>query len=196
VTSADLVAALVDIEGHPWAEWGKNRKPITQHQLARLLKPLSIITQKVGPGKTGRVGGYVLAQFEEAFERYLGPKGDSDSDSRTECDEIRTSDDSDSDGTDPGSPSRKCKKPNNDGLPSDRPSRKAENGKANTSADSEPCAPRNSEPAPDPAELCAYCNHPGGNAVAFGDGQSIRLHRECEQPWIECRMAEEGIWRA
>jgi uncharacterized protein DUF3631 len=196
VTSADLVAALLDIEGHPWAEWGKNRKPITQHQLARLLKPLSIITQKVGSGKTGRVGGYVLAQFEEAFERYLGPKGDSDSDSRTECDEIRTSDDSDSDGTDPGSPSRKCKKPNNDGLPSDRPSRKAENGKANTSADSEPCAPRNSEPAPDPAELCAYCNHPGGNAVAFGDGQSIRLHRECEQPWIECRMAEEGIWRA
>jgi hypothetical protein len=32
--------------------------------------------------------------------------------------------------------------------------------------------------------------------VAFGDGRSIRLHRECEGPWIENRMAEEGIWRA
>jgi hypothetical protein len=32
--------------------------------------------------------------------------------------------------------------------------------------------------------------------VAFGDGDSIRLHGECEDPWMENRMAEEGIWRA
>jgi hypothetical protein len=30
----------------------------------------------------------------------------------------------------------------------------------------------------------------------LSDGSSIRLHRECEAPWIENRMAEEGIWRA
>ena len=47
--SADLVEALVKIEGHPWAEMGKARKPLTQNQLARRLRPLGI-----APGKLGR----------------------------------------------------------------------------------------------------------------------------------------------
>jgi Protein of unknown function (DUF3631) len=79
------------------------------------------------------------------------------------------------------SPSRKCKNPNNDGLPSECPSRKGGNGDARASEDAEPCA---------------QCGRPGGNEVAFGDGQSIRLHRECEELWIEERMAQEGISRA
>jgi putative DNA primase/helicase len=39
--SADLVAALVAIEGHPWAEWKAGRS-ITQNGLARMLKPFGI----------------------------------------------------------------------------------------------------------------------------------------------------------
>jgi hypothetical protein len=199
ISSADLVADLIEIDGHPWAEWGKNQKPLTQHQLARLLRPLrklGITTKKIGP-KGERVSGYVRADFEEAFARYLRPVGDSDSDTRTQCDEIRTSDDSDSDTSDPRCPSRKCKKPNNDGLVSECPSRKGGNGDARAAAASEPCAGRSPESASDPTELCAQCGRPGGNAVAFGDGSgAIRLHRECEDPWIENRMAQEGIWRA
>src|SRR5262247_3649439 len=42
IASADLVKALVAIEGRPWAEMGKDGKPLTPHQLARMLKPLAI----------------------------------------------------------------------------------------------------------------------------------------------------------
>ncbi len=40
--SADLVNSLVAIQGRPWADYGKNDKPLTQNQLARLLKPVAI----------------------------------------------------------------------------------------------------------------------------------------------------------
>jgi Protein of unknown function (DUF3631) len=196
IPSATLVGFLVDLEGHPWAEYGKNRKPLTQHQLARLLKPLGIASQKVETDDGGRLNGYVYAAFAEAFERYLGPEGDSRSDTRTPGDEIRTSGDSRSDSAESVSPTWKCKKPNNDGLESECPSRKGENGKARESAAAEPCAARNPEPAPDPTEPCAYCGCPGGNLVAFGDGGLTRLHRHCEDPWIERRMAEQGVWCA
>jgi putative DNA primase/helicase len=41
MTSADLVAALVADPERPWATWGKRDKPLTQNQLARLLRPHS-----------------------------------------------------------------------------------------------------------------------------------------------------------
>jgi hypothetical protein len=45
--------------------------------------------------------------------------------------------------------------------------------------------------------ICAHCGRPGGNQVAFGDEIGpVWLHRECEAPWIERRMGEEGILRA
>jgi hypothetical protein len=45
--------------------------------------------------------------------------------------------------------------------------------------------------------ICAQCGRPGGNEVAFGDEiGSVWLHRQCEAPWIERRMGEEGILRA
>jgi hypothetical protein len=36
IPSADLVKALVAIEGRSWAEMGKARKPMTQNMLARI----------------------------------------------------------------------------------------------------------------------------------------------------------------
>jgi hypothetical protein len=65
ISSADLVKALVALEGRPWAEMGKNGKPLTQNRLARMLKPLGIAPDRIDP-KT-RVRGYKLSQFEEAF---------------------------------------------------------------------------------------------------------------------------------
>jgi hypothetical protein len=49
MSSADLVKGLVAIEGRPWAELGKSRKPLTQNGLARMLKPLAIGPDKIGP---------------------------------------------------------------------------------------------------------------------------------------------------
>src|SRR5262245_14134 len=69
ISSADMVKALVAIEGRPWAERGKNGKrgnPLTQTKLAQMLKPLAIASDHIGS-----VRGYKLWQFEEAFSRYL-----------------------------------------------------------------------------------------------------------------------------
>jgi len=73
IASADLVKALVAIEGRPWAEMDKSGKPLTQNRLARMLKPLAIAPDHIDP-KT-RVRGYKLSQFEETFSRYLPPEG-------------------------------------------------------------------------------------------------------------------------
>src|SRR5262245_17855415 len=72
ISSADLVKALVVIEGRPWAEMGKNGKrgkPLTQFKLAHMLKPLAIASGHIG--SEARVRGYKLWQFEEAFSSYL-----------------------------------------------------------------------------------------------------------------------------
>jgi putative DNA primase/helicase len=67
--SAELAEALGEIEGRPWAEW-KNGRAMTATALARQLAPFQI-----GPG-TKRIGqitfkGYLLSDFDDAFERYL-----------------------------------------------------------------------------------------------------------------------------
>ena len=130
IASAELVEALVGIEGHPWAEMGRNRKPMTQSRLARMLKPLSIGPGKVGP-ETARKNGYLRQHFKEAFDRYLG---DTKVDSRTECDEMGTSElfkvDSESDGCPLSNP----EKPNNDGLLSTCPLSKGETGEKSASS--------------------------------------------------------------
>ena len=86
IPSKPLVEALAKIEGRPWAEMGKNGKPITQNRLARMLKPLGIRPGKVGP-EEARLNGYKLSQFKDAFDRYLGPEGASQPDNRTEGNE-------------------------------------------------------------------------------------------------------------
>jgi putative DNA primase/helicase len=105
IPSGDLVQALVDKEGRPWAEMGKTGKPLTQAKLVRMLKglrcgiaPKQIRVLHQG-GITGgviekQVRGYVFADFEEAFERYLPPKGGSKCHSVTNPINTGTSDDS------------------------------------------------------------------------------------------------------
>jgi hypothetical protein len=113
IASADLVKVLLAIEGRPWAEMGK--LGLTQNKLARMLKPLEIAPKNVGP-KNARVRGYILADFREAFERYLAPEGASQPPTRPQCDEIRTSDISKPHTPGNGCADVKCEKPNNDGL--------------------------------------------------------------------------------
>jgi putative DNA primase/helicase len=75
ITSAALVGRLVEMEGRPWAEIGKSRKPLTQNRLARLLKPLGIAPVYVGP-EDKRSRGYRRERFKDAFDRYLSDKND------------------------------------------------------------------------------------------------------------------------
>jgi putative DNA primase/helicase len=71
--SEEIVRALVDIEGRPWAE-GKNGKPLSKTGLARMLKPFKIhpCPKWKEDGRTCR--GYLRNDFTEVFCRYLDIK--------------------------------------------------------------------------------------------------------------------------
>jgi hypothetical protein len=70
VSSADLVAQLATYADGLWAEW-KAGKPITQGQMARLLKPFGIYPEVMRLPTAGTIRGYARAQFEDAWSRYL-----------------------------------------------------------------------------------------------------------------------------
>jgi hypothetical protein len=70
VSSADLVIRLAADPESPWAEW-KGGKPITQAQLARVLKPFGIASETIRLPSGGNPRGYLRTQFEDAWERYL-----------------------------------------------------------------------------------------------------------------------------
>jgi putative DNA primase/helicase len=124
VPSADMVDALVALEAHPWAEMGWSSRPLTQNRLARMLKPLRIAPTMIGP-ETDRKRGYKIADFSDAFDRFLGPapdsqhahpKGASQPYICPEYHEIRTTDASQPYSPDPGWTVEECEKPNNDGV--------------------------------------------------------------------------------
>jgi hypothetical protein len=80
-----------------------------------LLKPLGIAPGYIGP-ESARLRGYKRAQFEEAFARYLPPKGDSNRADVQMPGNTGTSDDSKACSQGDDCTVAKCEKPNNDGL--------------------------------------------------------------------------------
>jgi putative DNA primase/helicase len=77
LTSAFICEKLAEREGRPWAEYGRAQKPITKNKLAGLLAKFQI---QPGPIWVGNISarGYMLAQFSDAFERYLQVKNEND----------------------------------------------------------------------------------------------------------------------
>lgn len=69
--SVDIVEHLARREDRPWPEWS-NGKPMTQRQLAKLLRPFGIQPKTIRTGDE-RAKGYERSQFEDAFSRYLPP---------------------------------------------------------------------------------------------------------------------------
>jgi len=71
VTSAQLVETLQALDKRPWPEWRRGN-PITTHQVAKLLQPFGIRSRqlRLSNGRSG-IHGYRLADFDDAFSRYL-----------------------------------------------------------------------------------------------------------------------------
>ena len=67
LSSAELVTALITVEGRPWAEW-RAGKPLSTNGLARA--PFAIAPATIRTA-TGTPKGYRLGQFDDAFARYL-----------------------------------------------------------------------------------------------------------------------------
>jgi hypothetical protein len=116
IPSAILVQKLIELQGGPWAEMpdkrGREGKPLSQNKLARMLKPLAISPEQIGPK---RVSGYRRAHFAEAFERYLADQGGSQPLNPSKRDEQGTSCISQPLMTETEREVGKCEKPNNDG---------------------------------------------------------------------------------
>jgi putative DNA primase/helicase len=70
LSSEELCEALREREDRPWADDGC---AISQRHLARLLKPFGIAPKSVRLGPHHTPKGYMAAQFEDAFARYLPP---------------------------------------------------------------------------------------------------------------------------
>ena len=70
ISSAELATTVGDDASSPFSEW-KNGKPITQAQLARVLKPFRIAPEVIRLPGGGLLRGYQRAQFEDAWDRYL-----------------------------------------------------------------------------------------------------------------------------
>jgi putative DNA primase/helicase len=69
ISSADLIEKLTGDPDSEWFEWSRG-KPISQKQLANMLKPFGVIPDLIRVG--GRpVRGYHRWQFEDAWGRYL-----------------------------------------------------------------------------------------------------------------------------
>lgn len=67
--TTDLLAYLAGIDDAPWATFAKG-KGMTARHLSRLLKPYGIIPQNIRVGTTVPKG-YTVADFRDAFARYL-----------------------------------------------------------------------------------------------------------------------------
>ena len=71
--SADVIETLVKDTEAPWATWNHG-KPFSARQLTKLLEPYGIKTKNLKFGPYHTLKGFELAQFEDAFERYLEPE--------------------------------------------------------------------------------------------------------------------------
>jgi hypothetical protein len=72
IRSADLVEEMVTDLERPWAQW-KHGRPLTQKQLAGLLKPFGITSETVHPAGRPHGKGYKRTSFLEAWAAYLPP---------------------------------------------------------------------------------------------------------------------------
>jgi putative DNA primase/helicase len=70
IRSADAVAKLIADPERPWTDW-KHGKPLTQKQLAGLLKPFGIISTTVHPPVGAHGKGYKRTDFEAFWQAYL-----------------------------------------------------------------------------------------------------------------------------
>jgi hypothetical protein len=78
--SREIIEELVQDDEAPWGTFGRNDKPLTQRQLANLLRPFGIVSGTVyaEPGSSTHGKGYRRWQFEEAWGRYLKPEDGAD----------------------------------------------------------------------------------------------------------------------
>jgi Protein of unknown function (DUF3631) len=187
IRSIDLVAKLTADLEKPWVEW-KHGKPLTQKQLASLLRPFGIISEKVSLPGLADAKGYKRVRFEEAWEAYIPGQN-------TLAPQTTTSEASKrpyADGSKGSSDFRSVLKDGRDGSKNANLSyshagkdawtdRKPGNG-AKGHSDHE----NGTGDFPDSLRRCAQCNAPGdarGPVIEHDD--QVWLHQDCRRFWLK-----------
>jgi putative DNA primase/helicase len=73
LSSEQVAEKLVSLEERPWAEFGKNERPLSKNRLASLLQPFGVRPRTVRLSNGDRKKGYLREHFEDAWGRYLPP---------------------------------------------------------------------------------------------------------------------------
>jgi hypothetical protein len=91
--TADLLVALIDREGEPWAEWwGQDVERAREKdgaprgsaaKLAAMLRPFDVQPGEVRTPDGGKGKGYKLEDFADAFERYVASESSERRDNAT-----------------------------------------------------------------------------------------------------------------
>jgi len=173
-----LAEELARFEGHPWAEWKASKnaspKPLTKHQLARLLHGFHVTPDTVKIG-TQSLKGYYRHQFEEVWTRYLTPEGESDPSPRNQPTDAGTSAAFQNVTEESQLRVENSEKPlgHNDGY-----AVTFQNGGIGTSA-------TNEGPWPSVCEHCGNPEEPGNPVHPYDkDGQTYQLHPACWVEWL------------
>jgi Protein of unknown function (DUF3631) len=181
-----LVAQLADDETKPWGSFGKDAKPITERQLARLLREFGI---KPGNLRIGGaiVKGYTKAGFVDAWERYASsssaPRGFRSATSATS---------NDSNGLEEKSSATP------DLFVADRNgSNPLEIDTCSDVADRNPLGSKTGDVGADRPEgphVCVQCHGPPDGTeeqCSIGDG-AVWLHPECQRFYVRALEEAEG----
>jgi putative DNA primase/helicase len=184
IRSDELVNELTADPERPWAEW-KHGRPLTQKQLAGLLKPFGIISEEVHPaGRSGPHGkGYKRVRFLASWDSYLPGQNSLspstlpfDPRTRAHANEMGTSGD--------------FRSAHEEGV------RGSKNANLSYShADVRACADRNpgngeeGEFDQGTEGVCAYCGRGGMLLECWDTGDQVWLHRDCIDLW---RQTHEG----
>lgn len=72
--SSDLVDGLVEMEDRPWGSLPGSGLKLTRHGLARRLRKFGVAPSSVRISATETPKGYLVAQFKDAWQRYLPPE--------------------------------------------------------------------------------------------------------------------------
>jgi Protein of unknown function (DUF3631) len=166
IWSEEMCEYLAAIEGRPWAEFGRARKPISKHQLARLLAKFHIEPVNVRVGERVK-RGYHRHQFADAWRRYPG-NGVSEPLQRYNADETGTCRTNQIATAEASVAIQKCQKSAPNGHCS---------SVAVSDADMECTADASSQ------HKCDYCQRHGDTMqIAYGAAEAW-LHRECVDAW-------------
>jgi hypothetical protein len=181
ITSAGLINDLIADETAPWATYNKG-KPISQRQVANLLKAYGIKPKTIRLDDGSFPKGYLLEWFTDVFSRFYGADGAPTSETSFHTSTDLFSQDFSTSTSTSTDPHVEVRKPfeNND-VDMWKPKSECPGGFACDGANGE------GSERPSVCDLCGEPEHPGDpvQEVYVGDQGPLRLHRRCQSEFLK-----------